>query len=497
MKSIKPIVLAGFLALLLGSSACAKENVADSFVASGPSSTPVPFMKIAAEPTPAPETALRQRLLPTLNHMIRREVDFEDASPLEGAQKQSANVKVYMPEQGPHYYVFLALKDRTVYVEIQTDLPNGFVYRRASLFEKKLPGAVYEYSFSGTVLTHQAKLVDEFTYWFDPDCVFEYQNKYFYMWSKVRDKVIEEAKTNIWASGEYTLVFCDYDERYALYPERAYVAVIIIGNGTEEYFDCRIQPEGAPYFKYIDQTEKSENYYKVREFDRETVYVETKEIVLPEISRTLEKEQQQRITLAFDHIVRNELDLVEHSPLDGVRKQTALVKVYKTESRDVYDAFMVLKDRILYIQIVDYGADCRYREVRLYNGKLPGDIYEYVGLGNTSYQQARLIGQFKYELDPKRVVEDKKEYKEMWPTLRAKVIEDVTANTWLPGEYTLLFCEAGADVVVIRIGNGRERYYQYGTYGSGKLRVGKLAGTEKQENYYKAREFDRQTVHVG
>ena len=281
MKRTKLVSLILLLTLLLSSCASAQEDSPLPSITPAPSSTPFPFMKEAAAasptPEPEPEPSLREKIALAFNHMVRCNLDqdFDDDSLLKGIPKQKVLVKVYAPEKSIYYCAFMEFDDRILRIQIQNDLPGYFAYRGIWLHEGEMPGDTYEYNWWGYKPPQQAELLDEFTYTFDPDCEFTYENKYFYIWEEMRDQVIEELKSDSMTSGEYTFLFCDYDEMYFPGPEEAGLVVVEIRDGGESYYCYTINRECITYRKPLfDMSEKEMEYYKSREFDRETVYVE-------------------------------------------------------------------------------------------------------------------------------------------------------------------------------------------------------------------------------
>ena len=274
MKKVKLLISIIALAILLSSCAFVQEDspsALPAFTAPHPSVTPYTVL----DPSSTPEPGMRQKLCSSFNHMVREELDARDRSLLEDIPKQEAYVKVYAAEEKTYYNAFVEFEDRILRISIQNDLQGYFAYRNIWLYEEEMPGDTYEYILRNHMSAKQAELLDEFTYAFDPDCEFTYKNKYFYIWEEMRDQVIEELKSDSMTSGEYTFLFCDYDELYFPDPEEAGLVVVEIRDGGESYYCYTINRECITYRKPLfDMSEKEMEYYKAREFDRETVYVE-------------------------------------------------------------------------------------------------------------------------------------------------------------------------------------------------------------------------------
>ena len=274
MKKAKLLISIITLAILLSSCANAQEESSPtlpSFRPPVPSATP--YSVPAPSPTPESESGMREKIILALNHMIRTELDILTDSPLKNAPKQEAVVRVYGKESDP-YYVFVTLKDRVLKIMFRDALPGRFVYAAVWLYEEEMPGDTFEYTVRHNKPARQVGILDEFTYIFDPDCEFTYENKYFYMWENVRDQVILRAKESAVFTGEFTILFCDYNEIYFVDPEVATVVVVLVKDSSEWYFSYTINTEGIEYVQPLHVPEKEMAYYRAHEFDRETVYLE-------------------------------------------------------------------------------------------------------------------------------------------------------------------------------------------------------------------------------
>ena len=249
-----------------------------------------PMVQIISGSTPEAwlGSAVREKLALAFNHMIRKELDFKTHSLLQGISYQEARVKIYAsvndwyssvhiaPKDGLSYRAFMALEGRIFEIALQADLPDYFQYKELQLYDGEMPGNSYEWSDAESDTVKKYTLLDDFTYTFDPNCAYPYENAFFDLWLEVRDQVIEELKAATWLTGEYTFLFCNYDEPYFSNPEEASIVVIAIGNGREIYHSLDIQSGKLDwwYDELYYLTDKERAYYKAREFDRETVYVE-------------------------------------------------------------------------------------------------------------------------------------------------------------------------------------------------------------------------------